>query len=81
MRPKCKSESGFTTLIFLSLLLMLTLLGVNAIMTSTTEIDIAGYELNSTSCALRGGGGSGAGYGSSESTIQQPRRSPRDPSL
>ena len=49
MRPKCKSESGFTTLIFLSLLLMLTLLGVNAIMTSTTEVDIAGYELNSTS--------------------------------
>lgn len=40
-------ESGFTTLIFLSLLLMLSLLGLNAIMTSTNEVDIAGYTLNS----------------------------------
>jgi hypothetical protein len=48
MTKKCKSEGGFTTLIFLSLLLMLTLLGVNAIMTSTSDVDIAGYELNSS---------------------------------
>jgi hypothetical protein len=48
MNMKCKSEGGFTTLIFLSLLLMLTLLGINAIMTSTTDVDIAGYELNSS---------------------------------
>lgn len=48
MTRKCKSEGGFTTLIFLSLLLMLTLLGVNAIMTSTADVDIAGYELNSS---------------------------------
>lgn len=48
MTKKSKSEGGFTTLIFLSLLLMLTLLGVNAIMTSTTDVDIAGYELNSS---------------------------------
>ncbi len=48
MRQVRTSEKGFTTLIFLSLLLMLTLLGVNAIMTSTSEVDIAGYELNST---------------------------------
>jgi hypothetical protein len=48
MRRRFKSEDGFTTLIFLSLLLMLTLLGINAIMTSTAEIDIAGYELNSS---------------------------------
>ena len=48
MNKKCKSEGGFTTLIFLSLLLMLTLLGINAIMTSTADVDIAGYELNSS---------------------------------
>ncbi len=42
------NQSGFTTLIFLSLLLMLSLLGINAIMTSTTEVEIAGYEMNST---------------------------------
>jgi hypothetical protein len=48
MIKKFKSEGGFTTLIFLSLLLMLTLLGVNAIMTSTADVDIAGYELNSS---------------------------------
>jgi len=41
-------QKGFTTLIFLTLLLMLSLLGINAIMTSTTDVDIAGYELNST---------------------------------
>jgi hypothetical protein len=48
MNKTRKSEGGFTTLIFLSLLLMLTLLGINAIMTSTTDVDIAGYELNSS---------------------------------
>jgi hypothetical protein len=48
MNKRCKSEGGFTTLIFLSLLLMLTLLGINAIMTSTADVDIAGYELNSS---------------------------------
>jgi hypothetical protein len=48
MTKKCRCEGGFTTLIFLSLLLMLTLLGINAIMTSTADVDIAGYELNSS---------------------------------
>lgn len=43
-----KNQKGFTTLIFLTLLLMLSLLGINAIMTSTTDVDIAGYELNTT---------------------------------
>ncbi len=47
MKNKVKEEYGFTTLIFLSLLLLLSLLGVNAIMTSADEVDIAGYELNS----------------------------------
>lgn len=48
MKKLLKNKSGFTTLIFLSLLLMLSLLGINAIMTSTTDVNIAGYELNST---------------------------------
>jgi hypothetical protein len=48
MRNKTRSESGFTVLVFLTLLLMLSLLGINAILTSTDEVDIAGYELNST---------------------------------
>ena len=43
---KLKSESGFTIVIFLALLLMLTLAGINAVMTSTTEVDIAGNEMN-----------------------------------
>ena len=47
MLVKFARESGFTTLIFLSLLLMLSLLGINAIMTSTNDVDIAGYEMNS----------------------------------
>lgn len=47
MFTRLSRESGFTTLIFLSLLLMLSLLGLNAIMTSTNEVDIAGYTLNS----------------------------------
>jgi hypothetical protein len=45
---RLQSEQGFTLLVFLTLLLMLSLLGVNAILVSTTEVDIAGYELNST---------------------------------
>jgi len=50
MKNKLKqlTQSGFTTLIFLSLLLMLSLIGVSAIMTSSTEVNISGYELNST---------------------------------
>ena len=47
MLRRLSRDSGFTTLIFLSLLLMLSLLGINAILTSTDEVDIAGYELNS----------------------------------
>lgn len=47
MLSRLSRDSGFTTLIFLSLLLMLSLLGINAILTSTDEVDIAGYELNS----------------------------------
>lgn len=43
---KLKAETGFTIIIFLALLLMLTLAGINAVMTSTTEVDIAGNELN-----------------------------------
>jgi len=43
---KLGSESGFTMMIFLALLLMLTLIGINSVMTSTTEVDIAGNELN-----------------------------------
>lgn len=43
---KLKSQSGFTIVIFLALLLMLTLAGINAVMTSTTEVDIAGNEMN-----------------------------------
>ncbi len=43
---KLKSESGFTMMVFLALLLMLTLIGINSVMTSTTEVDIAGNELN-----------------------------------
>jgi len=43
---KIKTEAGFTIIIFLALLLMLTLAGINAVMTSTTEVDIAGNEMN-----------------------------------
>lgn len=43
---KVRSENGFTIIIFLALLLMLTLAGINAVMTSTTEVDIAGNEMN-----------------------------------
>ncbi len=43
---KIKTEAGFTIIIFLALLLMLTLAGINAVMTSTTEVDIAGNAMN-----------------------------------
>lgn len=43
---KIKSEAGFTIIVFLALLLMLTLAGINAVMTSTTDVDIAGNEMN-----------------------------------
>ncbi len=49
MQTRLHTQSGFTTLILLSLLLMLSLLGLNAIMTSTNEVEIAGYELNAQS--------------------------------
>jgi len=47
MLRKLKNEEGFTLLIFLSLLLMLTMIGIAAVMTSTTEINIAGNDLKS----------------------------------
>jgi len=47
MLKKLKNEEGFTLLIFLSLLLMLTLIGVAAVMTSTTDVNIAGNDLKS----------------------------------
>jgi Tfp pilus assembly protein PilX len=43
---KIKSEAGFTIILFMALLLMLTLAGINAVMTSTTDVDIAGNEMN-----------------------------------
>jgi hypothetical protein len=49
MLKRLKDEQGFTLLIFLSLLLMLTMIGVAAVMTSTTEVDIAGNDLKSIS--------------------------------
>jgi len=45
MLRKLKNEQGFTLLIFLSLLLMLTMIGIAAVMTSTTDVDIAGNDL------------------------------------
>jgi hypothetical protein len=47
MFKRLKNEEGFTLLIFLSLLLMLTLIGVAGVMTSTTDVDIAGNDLKS----------------------------------
>lgn len=47
MLNRLKNEQGFTLLIFLSLLLMLTLIGVAGVMTSTTDVDIAGNDLKS----------------------------------
>lgn len=46
MLKKLKNEEGFTLLVFLTLLLMLTLIGVAAVMTSTTDVDIAGNDLS-----------------------------------
>ena len=45
MLGKLKNENGFTLLIFLSLLLMLTMIGVAAVITSTTDVNIAGNDL------------------------------------
>lgn len=47
MLKRLKNEEGFTLLIFLSLLLMLTLIGVAGVMTSSTDVDIAGNDLKS----------------------------------
>jgi Tfp pilus assembly protein PilX len=47
MLKKLKNEEGFTLLVFLSLLFMLTLIGVAAVMTSTTDVNIAGNDLKS----------------------------------
>jgi len=47
MLKKLKNEEGFTLLIFLSLLLMLTMIGIAAVMTSTTDVNIAGNDLKS----------------------------------
>ncbi len=43
---KLKSNAGFTIILFMALLLMLTLAGINAVMTSTTDVNIAGNEMN-----------------------------------
>lgn len=45
---KLKSSNGFTMIIFLALLLMLSLIGINSVMTSSMEVDIAGNEANYT---------------------------------
>ncbi|MGB8657725.1 MAG: PilX N-terminal domain-containing pilus assembly protein [Candidatus Zixiibacteriota bacterium] len=47
MLKKLKDEQGFTLLIFLSLLLMMTMIGIAAVMTATTDVDIAGNDLKS----------------------------------
>jgi hypothetical protein len=49
MFKRLKNERGFTLLIFLSLLLMLTMIGIAAVMTSSTDVDIAGNDLHSIS--------------------------------
>ena len=49
MLKRLKNEQGFTLLIFLSLLLMLTMIGIAAVITSTTDVDIAGNDLKSIS--------------------------------
>ncbi|MCK4385456.1 MAG: pilus assembly PilX N-terminal domain-containing protein [candidate division Zixibacteria bacterium] len=49
MLKQLKNERGFTLLIFLSLLLMLTMIGIAGVMTSTTDVDIAGNDLKSIS--------------------------------
>ena len=45
MLRNLKNEDGFTLLIFLALLLMLTLIGIAAVTTSTTDVNIAGNDL------------------------------------
>jgi hypothetical protein len=45
MLKKLKNENGITLLVFLSLLLMLTMIGIAAVMTSTTDVNIAGNDL------------------------------------
>ena len=45
MLKRMKNEQGFTLLVFLSLLLMLTMIGIAAVMTSTTDVNIAGNDL------------------------------------
>jgi hypothetical protein len=47
MFKRLKNEQGFTLLIFLSLLLMMTMIGIAAVMTSSTDVDIAGNDLHS----------------------------------
>lgn len=49
MLKRLENEEGFTLLIFLSLLLMFTMIGIAAVMTSTTDVDIAGNDLKSIS--------------------------------
>jgi Tfp pilus assembly protein PilX len=57
MLKKLKNEEGFTLLVFLSLLLMLTLIGVAAVMTSTTDVNIAGNNLKSINTFYAAEGG------------------------
>ncbi len=57
MFKRLKNEQGFTLLIFLSLLLMLTMIGVAAVMTSSTDVDIAGNDLHSISAFYAAEGG------------------------
>lgn len=47
MFNQLKNEQGFTLLVFLSLLLMMTMIGIAAVMTSTTDVNIAGNDLKS----------------------------------
>jgi hypothetical protein len=49
MINRLKNDDGFTLLIFLSLLLMLTIIGIAAVMTSTTDVNIAGNDLRTIS--------------------------------
>jgi Tfp pilus assembly protein PilX len=47
MFNQLKNEQGFTLLVFLSLLLMMTMIGIAAVITSTTDVKIAGNDLKS----------------------------------
>jgi hypothetical protein len=49
MLKRLQNEQGFTLLIFISLLLMLSMIGIAAVMTSTTDVDIAGNDLKTIS--------------------------------